>query len=153
MPWSPLSKMALSFIRRGAARSLAIADLQMAGGGADLDVSIREADGTVTSYLVPFSSVPNMLQAGVSKYDLAAGRSHIEGADRRADFIQGDLSVWSEQSADAVWWFDAVESLFGFTLGTGWNTWLGAISVDAAQSHSEQDNGTYDGQKLSGGLQ
>lgn len=57
----------------------AIADLQMAGGGADLDVSIREADGTVTSYLVPFSSVPNMLQAGVSKYDLAAGRSHIEG--------------------------------------------------------------------------
>ena len=67
----------------------AIADLQMAGGGADLDVSIREADGTVTSYLVPFSSVPNMLQAGVSKYDLAAGRSHIEGADRQADFIQG----------------------------------------------------------------
>lgn len=34
-----------------------------------------------------------------------------------------------------------------FTLGTGWNTRIGAISVDATQSHSKQDNGdVFDGQ-------
>lgn len=53
--------------------------MQLAGGGADLDVSVKEADGSVTTYLVPYAAVPNMLQPGVSKYDLAAGRSHIEG--------------------------------------------------------------------------
>jgi outer membrane usher protein len=65
----------------------------MAGGGADLDVSIKEADGTVTRYLVPFSSVPNMLQAGVSKYDLAAGRSHIEGPIGRLILFRGPISM------------------------------------------------------------
>ena len=55
----------------------AITDLQLAGGGADLDVSVKEADGSVTTYLVPYAAVPNMLQPGVSKYDFAAGRSHI----------------------------------------------------------------------------
>lgn len=48
----------------------AITDLQLAGGGADLDVSVKEADGSVTTYLVPYAAVPNMLQPGVSKYDL-----------------------------------------------------------------------------------
>lgn len=42
-------------------------------------MSVKEADGSVSRYLVPYSSVPNMLQSGVSKYDFAAGRSHIEG--------------------------------------------------------------------------
>ncbi|MCL0267677.1 fimbria/pilus outer membrane usher protein, partial [Klebsiella pneumoniae] len=124
----------------------AIADLQMAGGGADLDVSIKEADGTVTRYLVPFSSVPNMLQAGVSKYDLAAGRSHIEGADRQADFIQGTYQYGLNNLLTLYGGSMLSNHYSAFTLGTGWNTWLGAISVDAIQSHSEQDNGTYDGQ-------
>lgn len=34
-----------------------------------------------------------------------------------------------------------------FVLGTGWNTPIGAVSVDATRSHSEQDNGdVFDGQ-------
>ncbi len=71
--------MVLWFIRRGSSGPFAITDLQLAGGGADLDVSVKEADGSVTTYLVPYAAVPNMLQPGVSKYDFAAGRSHIEG--------------------------------------------------------------------------
>lgn len=36
---------------------------------------------------------------------------------------------------------------YAFTLGTGWNTRFGAISVDATKSHSKQDNGdVFDGQ-------
>lgn len=36
---------------------------------------------------------------------------------------------------------------YAFTTGTGWNTRIGAISVDATKSHSKQDNGdVFDGQ-------
>lgn len=36
---------------------------------------------------------------------------------------------------------------YAFTLGTSWNTRIGAISVDATKSHSKQDNGdVFDGQ-------
>ncbi len=87
--------MVLSFIRkRFLPGPFAITDLQLAGGGADLDVSVKEADGSVTTYLVPYAAVPNMLQPGVSKYDLAAGRSHIEGASKQSDFVRCGLSVW-----------------------------------------------------------
>lgn len=54
---------------------------------------MKEADGSVTTYLVPYAAVPNMLQPGVSKYDFAAGRSHIEGASKQSEFV-GGLSVW-----------------------------------------------------------
>lgn len=85
--------MVCGLSERGSSGPFAITDLQLAGGGADLDVSVKEADGSVTTYLVPYAAVPNMLQPGVSKYDFAAGRSHIEGASKQSDFVQRVISM------------------------------------------------------------
>ncbi|WP_426759897.1 fimbria/pilus outer membrane usher protein, partial [Pseudomonas aeruginosa] len=67
-----------------------IADLQLSGSGSDLDVSIKEADGSVRSFLVPYSSVPNMLQPGVSNFDFIAGRSQIYGVKNQEDFLEAN---------------------------------------------------------------
>lgn len=124
-----------------------IADLQLAGGGADLDVSIKEADGSVTTYLVPYAAVPNMLQPGVSKYDFAAGRSHIEGASNQTDFAQMSYQYGLNNLLTLYGGTMLADNYNAFTLGTGWNTRIGAISVDATQSHSKQDSGdVFDGQ-------
>lgn len=124
----------------------AIADLQLAGGGGDLDVTVKEADGTLTQYLVPYGAVPNMLQPGVAKYDVVAGRSQIEGASRQSDFSQLSYQYGLNSLLTLYGGAMLADSYNAFTLGSGWNTRWGAFSLDAVRSHSRQDNGTFDGQ-------
>ena len=124
-----------------------IADLQLAGGGSDLSVSVKEADGTVRTYLVPYAAVPNMLQPGVEKYDFAAGRSHLEGASNQTSFAQASYQYGLNNLLTLYGGTMLADGYNEFTLGTGWNTRIGAISVDATRSHSRQDNGdVFDGQ-------
>lgn len=125
----------------------AIDDLQLAGGGADLEVTVKEADGSVSRYRVPYSSVPNMLQPGVSKYEFAAGRSRIEGASNQSDFIQGSYQYGLNNLLTLYAGTQLSDNYSSFVLGTGWNTPIGAVSVDFTHSHSEQDNGdVFNGQ-------
>ncbi|HFK3154690.1 fimbrial biogenesis outer membrane usher protein [Citrobacter sedlakii] len=125
----------------------AIADLQLAGGGADLDVSVKEADVSITTYLVPYSSVPNMLQPGVSKYDFVVGRSDIEGASHQSDFVQASYQHGVNNLLTLYGGTMLGDNYSAFTLGTGWNTAVGAVSLDATQAHSKQDDGAvFDGQ-------
>ncbi len=106
----------------------AITDLQLAGGGADLDVSVKEADGSVTTYLVPYAAVPNMLQPGVSKCcHFAAGRSHIEGASKQSDFVQAGYQYGFNNLLTLYGGSMVANNYYAFTLGTGWNTRFGAI--------------------------
>lgn len=88
-----------------------------------------------------------MLQPGVSKYDFAAGRSHIEGATNQTDFAQMSYQYGLNNLLTLYGGTMLADNYNAFTTGTGWNTRIGAISVDATKSHSKQDSGdVFDGQ-------
>lgn len=83
----------------------------------------------------------------VSKYDFSAGRSHIEGASNQTDFAQMSYQYGLNNLLTLYGGTMLADNYNAFTLGTGWNTRIGAISVDATQSHSKQDSGdVFDGQ-------
>lgn len=66
-----------------------INDLYPTAASGDLEVSIKEADGNVRTFIQPFSSVPIMLREGRFKYSLTAGeyRSRAPG-DKTPSFAQ-----------------------------------------------------------------
>lgn len=117
-----------------------IADLQLSGSGADLDVSIKEADGIVRSFLVPYSSVPNMLQPGVSNFDFIAGRSKIYGVNNQEDFLEANYLYGLNNLVTLYGGTILTDNYNAITLGNGWNTPLGAISFDATRSSSKLNN-------------
>ena len=51
----------------------AINDLYAAGNGGDLQVSIKEADGSSQNFTVPYSSVPVLQREGHTRYAITAG--------------------------------------------------------------------------------
>ncbi|HGG1902045.1 TPA: fimbria/pilus outer membrane usher protein, partial [Escherichia coli] len=119
-----------------------IADLQLSGSGSDLDVSIKEADGSVRSFLVPYSSVPNMLQPGISNFDFIAGRSQIYGVKNQEDFLEANYIYGLNNLLTLYGGTILSDNYNAITLGNGWNTPLGAISFDATRSSSKLNNDT-----------
>lgn len=52
-----------------------INDLYPTSYNGDLQVQVTEADGTVKTFVVPFSAVPESMRPGMSRYNLAVGRT------------------------------------------------------------------------------
>lgn len=52
-----------------------IDDINSAANGGDLQVTIKEADGSIQTLYVPYSSVPVLQRAGYTRYALAMGES------------------------------------------------------------------------------
>ncbi|ELC2816099.1 fimbria/pilus outer membrane usher protein, partial [Salmonella enterica] len=104
----------------------------------NLDVTVRESDGSIRTWQVNTSSVPFMTRKGNIRYKVAAGRPLYDGGRHSADpdFVQ----------AEATWGAFNNTSLYGgiiasaqhyqsVALGAGQNMGeLGAISVDTTRS-------------------
>ncbi|MCW0137490.1 fimbria/pilus outer membrane usher protein [Escherichia coli] len=55
-----------------------IDDINSAANGGDLQVTIKEADGSIQTLYVPYSSVPVLQRAGYTRYALAMGNIVVE---------------------------------------------------------------------------
>ncbi|MBF2791559.1 MULTISPECIES: fimbrial biogenesis usher protein [Enterobacter] len=137
-----------SYVTPGA---FAIDDLFPTSSSGDLTVEVKESDGSVTSYSVPYSAVPVLQREGRVKYAVTAAE-YRGNSDQQDDmnFAQGTLTWGLPHGFTAYGGSQLSDDYAAFVLGGGVNMGnFGAISVDVTQAHSTlADDSTHDGQSV-----
>lgn len=109
-----------------------ITDMYPTGGSGDLNVTIKEADGSEQNFVVPFASLPVLQREGRFKYSLTGGQYRSYNSDvKKTDYIQGTgiyglphgITVYGGVQNATVY------QALAFGLGTNLGD-LGALSVD-----------------------
>jgi outer membrane usher protein len=79
-----------------------IDDLYAAGNGGDLQVTIKEADGTRQVFSVPWSTVPVLQREGHTRFALTAGEYRSGNTSRKRPIFPGHGHAWPAGGLDAV---------------------------------------------------
>ncbi|WP_311197552.1 fimbria/pilus outer membrane usher protein, partial [Pseudomonas protegens] len=113
-----------------------ISDLYAVGSSGDLEVTIKEANGSAQVFTVPYSSVPLLQREGYTRYSLSAGeyRSGVEGQEKpkllQSTVLHGLSDGWTLYGGTQL-----TDRYHAFNLGVGKNmAGLGAISLDITQA-------------------
>lgn len=128
-----------------------INDLYAAGNGGDLQVAIKEADGTAQTFTVPWSSVPLLQREGHTRYALTAGEYRSGGGRQKqptllqATFLHGLPSGWTLYGGSQF-----ASRYRAFNLGAGKNMGeAGAVSLDITQAQARLADGSrHQGQSV-----
>lgn len=117
------------------------------GNYGDLEVVIKEADGTERVLNVPYSSVPNMLREGQYRYDVNVGRYYRKNSSATVSApnvfmgtisygLPGDITVYGGSLLS--------EGYYAFALGTGLSLGkYGALAADVVQSKNQADDSRF----------
>ncbi len=126
-------------------------DLYAAGNGGDLQVTIKEADGSTQIFSVPWSTVPFLQREGHTRYAVTAGeyRSGNGQQDKPAFFqttlLHGLPAGWTLYGGTQL-----ADRYRAFNLGMGKNMGtFGALSLDVTQANAQlADDSHHQGQSL-----
>ena len=128
-----------------------IDDINSAANGGDLQVTIKEADGSIQTLYVPYSSVPVLQRAGYTRYALAMGEyrsgNNLQSSPK---FIQGSLMHGLEGNWTPYGGMQIAEDYQAFNLGIGKDLGLfGAFSFDITQANTTlADDTRHSGQSV-----
>ncbi len=110
--------------------SFIIDDLYATGYGGDLDVSIIEVDGRRSEFKVPFSSVPQMLREGASRYSLTAGQVRGLQVSDEPWLLQGTYQQGVNNQVTMFSGSEMSEGYMSLLFGGALSTPIGAVSMD-----------------------
>lgn len=126
-----------------AAGPFKLENLPSFGSGGDLEVVIREADGSERIMLVPYSSIPMMLKEGQYRYDINVGQYYQRNMGTDADrklFTMGTLSYGLPHGITLYGGAIVGDKYLSGALGAGLSLGrYGALSLDATQSKAFKD--------------
>lgn len=114
--------------------SFEINDLYPTSYNGDLQVQVTEADGSVKTFVVPFSSVPESIRPGMSRYNLAMGRTR--NTEKEAYFSDITYQRGLTNLLTANGGLRLSQNYFAGVIGGALSTAIGAIGFDTTFSRA-----------------
>jgi outer membrane usher protein len=126
-----------------------ITDMYPTGGAGDLNVAVKEADGSEQDFVVPFASVPVLQREGRLKYSLTGGqyRPSDSGVDKK-NLLQGTAIYGLPDGFTLYGGIQQSSPYQAYAVGVGKNMGgIGALSADVTQAWSSpKETKTSNGQ-------
>ncbi|EOW6701228.1 fimbria/pilus outer membrane usher protein [Cronobacter malonaticus] len=115
-----------------------INDLYPSGGSGDLNVTVKESDGSEQHFVVPYASVPVLQREGRLKYSLTGGRYRsYDDKVLPTPFIQGSAIYGLPHGFTLYGGIQASQPYHALALGVGENLGkFGALSLDMTEATS-----------------
>ena len=119
----------------------ALKDYYVAINGADLDVTVEEADGSKRFFSVPYASVAQLMTKGEVDWDFATGTIDNDYSNDTPWVITGNGNYGLSDIFTLYGGLQVMESDYqAGMLGMALNTRLGAIAFDAIHSRASLDD-------------
>ena len=115
----------------------------------DLLVSIQEADGRVRTFSVPYSTMPQLLRPGISRYTLAVGTVDEDDSNHSPTMAQGSYQYGLNNTFTAYAGATGFQDYYSGLIGLGTNTIIGALALDITHADTQtKDMGNKQGQRF-----
>lgn len=120
-----------------------ITDMYPTGGGGDLDVTIKESDGSEQHLIVPFASLPVLQREGRFKYSVTGGKYRsYDASTLEMPFVQGTAMYGLPWGMTAYGGVQSAKAYHSAALGLGKNFGtFGALSIDDTHAWSTPSGG------------
>jgi outer membrane usher protein len=126
-----------------------ISDLYPTGYGGDLDVVVTEADGRQHAFKVPYASVAQSLRAGITRFDVAAGRMRDSALHGKPAVVQAAVQHGFGNRFTGYAGVQGAQGYASALLGGAFNTRWGAFALDVTQAHALiPGKGDYNGRSF-----
>ena len=127
-----------------------IDDLYPTGFGGNLNVIVTEADGSSSSFEVPYASVAQLLRPGTHRYSVTAGRTRSSGSGvATANFAQGTYEYGVDNWLTLSGGVTLARNYLAIVGGGAMSTPLGAVGLNMTRSHARiSESETRVGQSL-----
>lgn len=112
-----------------------INDLYSTSYNGDLEVSVIEADGSISSFTVPFSAIPESLRPGISRYSVALGQSRDLGDHDPFSEITYQRGLTNSVTANSG--LRIAEGYQAFVIGGVYASTFGAFGLDTTYSRAD----------------
>ncbi|QZN98065.1 fimbrial biogenesis outer membrane usher protein [Symbiopectobacterium purcellii] len=117
-----------------------INDLYPTGYGGDLNVTVRESDGTEQHFSVPYASVAQLLRPGSSRYAITGGEVRSDNLRDKPSLYQATYQRGLTNAITGYGGVQASENYSAVQLGAAVGTPIGALAFDATQARTRLDN-------------